>query len=116
MALAAAHAADRQESDPGLSRSWPEVTARHGDKPALISDLETLTYRALAARANRYARWALAQGLRKGEVVCLLMPNRPEYLAIWLGITRAGGAVALLNTNLTGHRSRTASTWSRPST
>src|ERR1051325_9189242 len=79
-----------------------QVAARHGDKAALISDAETLTYRALEARANRYARWALAQGLAKGEVVCLLMANRPEYLAIWLGITRAGGAVALLNTNLTG--------------
>jgi fatty-acyl-CoA synthase len=79
-----------------------ELAARHGDKPALISDAETLTYRGLAERANRYARWALAQGLRKGEVVCLLMPNRPEYLAIWLGITGAGGAVALLNTNLSG--------------
>src|SRR3979411_1055197 len=30
------------------------------------------------------------------------MPNRPEYFAIWLGITGAGGAVALLNTNLSG--------------
>ena len=30
------------------------------------------------------------------------MPNRPEYLAIWLGITQVGGIVALLNTNLTG--------------
>jgi fatty-acyl-CoA synthase len=30
------------------------------------------------------------------------MPNRPEYIAIWLGITGAGGAVALLNTNLSG--------------
>jgi fatty-acyl-CoA synthase len=79
-----------------------ELAARHGDKPALISDAETLTYRALIARANRYARWALAQGLRKGEVVCLMMPNRPEYLATWLGITSAGGAVALLNTNLAG--------------
>jgi len=78
------------------------LAARHGDKPALISDAETLTYRGLAESANRYARWALAQGLRKGEVVCLLMPNRPEYLAIWLGITGAGGAVALLNTNLSG--------------
>src|SRR5262245_42692066 len=79
-----------------------EAAARHGDKPALISDTEILSYRALDARANQYARWTLAQGLAKGEVVCLLMPNRPEYLAIWLGITRAGGAVALLNTNLTG--------------
>ena len=30
------------------------------------------------------------------------MPNRPEYLAIWLGIAQIGGVVALLNTNLTG--------------
>ena len=30
------------------------------------------------------------------------MPNRPEYMAIWLGITQVGGVVALLNTNLTG--------------
>src|SRR5262245_6061158 len=30
------------------------------------------------------------------------MPNRPEYMAIWLGITSVGGVVALLNTNLTG--------------
>jgi fatty-acyl-CoA synthase len=79
-----------------------DAAARYGDKPALISDIETLTYRELDQRANQYARWALAQGLGRGEVVCLLMPNRPEYLAIWLGITRAGGAVALLNTNLTG--------------
>ena len=79
-----------------------ELAARHGDKPALISDRETLTYRALAERSRRYARWALAQGLGKGDVVALLMTNRPEYVAIWLGIIRAGGAVALLNTNLTG--------------
>jgi fatty-acyl-CoA synthase len=29
-----------------------------------------------------------------------MMPNRPEYLAIWLGISRAGCSVALINTNL----------------
>jgi fatty-acyl-CoA synthase len=56
----------------------------------------------LAARANRYARWGLSQGIEKGETVCLLMPNRPNYLAIWLGLTRIGAVVALINTNLTG--------------
>src|ERR1700719_1057535 len=79
-----------------------ELAARYGANPALISDRETLTYRALAERSRRYARWALAQGLGKGDVVALLMANRPEYVAIWLGIIRAGGAVALLNTNLSG--------------
>jgi len=79
-----------------------ELAAELGDKPALLSDDECLTYRALSQRSNQYARWALSQGLGKGDTVCLLMPNRPEYLALWLGITKVGGVVALLNTNLAG--------------
>jgi fatty-acyl-CoA synthase len=79
-----------------------EIAARYPNRQALYSTGESLTYRALVARSRRYSRWALAQGLGKGEVVALLMTNRPEYVAIWLGIIRAGGAVALLNTNLTG--------------
>src|SRR3989442_1566785 len=75
---------------------------RLAEAPALLSEGECLTYRGLAARANRYARWALDRGLVKGNVVGLFMPNRPEYMAIWLGITRIGGVVALLNTNLAG--------------
>src|SRR6184192_1304841 len=79
-----------------------ELAEKFGDTPALVSDRERLTYRDLAERSNRYARWALDHGLGKGDAVCLLMPNRPEYMAIWLGITRIGGVVALLNTNLSG--------------
>ena len=75
---------------------------QHGDRVALTGEGETLTFRELAVRANRYARWAIAQGLRDGDVVCLLMPNRPEYVAIWLGLTRARCVAALLNTNLVG--------------
>src|SRR5262245_34228300 len=79
-----------------------ELAEKFGDAPALLSDRERFTYRELAERSNRYARWALAQGIDKGDTVCLLMPNRPEFLALWLGINRVGGVVALLNTNLTG--------------
>ncbi len=79
-----------------------ELAERYGDAPALISDRETLSYRGLAERANRYARWARGEGLAKGETVCLLMPNRPEYMAAWIGITSAGGVAALINTNLIG--------------
>jgi fatty-acyl-CoA synthase len=79
-----------------------------GDAPALLSADERLSYRVLAARANRYTRLALAQGISKGDAVCLLMSNRPEYMAIWLGIIRAGGVVALLNTQLTGSSLRHA--------
>lgn len=79
-----------------------DLARRYGDRPALLSDRETLTYAEYDGRGNRYARWAMAHGVGKGDTVCLLMPNRPEYAAIWLGVARAGGATALLNTNLVG--------------
>ena len=79
-----------------------ELADKYGDAPALLSLHESLTYAGLAARANRYARWASAQGIRKGETVCLLMSGRPEFLAAWIGVTRIGGVVALLNTHLKG--------------
>jgi len=91
-----------QRPDRILPTVIEEIAARCGDSPALLSDRECFTYRALAERSAKYSRWAIARGIDKGEVVCLLMPNRPEYMAIWLGITRVGGIVALLNTNLTG--------------
>jgi len=83
-----------------LSDVVAEVAQAHGEAIALVSARESLTFAALCARANRYARWALAQKIGKGEVVGLLMPNRPEYLAVWLGLTSVGVVVALLNTQL----------------
>src|SRR5262245_22298336 len=79
-----------------------DLATSHPDAPALLSDHECLTYRDLAERSNQYARWAIEQGIAGGDVVCLLMPNRPEYVAIWLGLSRVGVVVALLNTNLAG--------------
>jgi fatty-acyl-CoA synthase len=78
------------------------LAQRFDSAPALESRGSTLTYRTLAESVARYARWGLSQGLSPGDSVCLLMPNCPEYLAIWLGLTRIGVTVALLNTNLTG--------------
>ena len=72
------------------------------DRPALSSERESFTYRELDARAHLYARWAQSRGLAKGDVVALMMLNRPEYLAIWFGLARVGVATALINTNLSG--------------
>lgn len=79
-----------------------QIASRFGDKVALFSDKESLTFRQFNERANQYARWAKSIGINKGDAVALLMHNRPEFVACWLGIIRSGGVVALLNTNLTG--------------
>jgi len=70
--------------------------------PALVSNEASLSFRELANRCNQYARFAIGQGLVAGDTVSLLMPNCAEYMAIWLGLTRIGVVVALINTNLAG--------------
>ncbi|MBD3668863.1 MAG: AMP-binding protein, partial [Kangiella sp.] len=65
-------------------------------------DTGNMTYAELNAAANRYACWAREQGVTPDTSIALLMENRPEYIVAWLGIIKAGGAAALINTNLTG--------------
>jgi fatty-acyl-CoA synthase len=77
-----------------------ELGDTHGDAPALLSDTEQFSFEQLAARSRMYTRWAVSIGLSKGDGVALLMPNRPEYFAIWVGISRMGAVVSLINTNL----------------
>ncbi len=84
---------------PVLVEEW---AARSEHALALASPGVVLSYRALAARSHQYARWGLAQGLKSGDVVSLCMANCPEYVAIWLGLTRLGVTVALANTHLVG--------------
>ncbi len=102
--LKAIELTSRIEADP--RRLFADVVedfaARQGDRPALVSDLESLNYRALSERINRYARWAIVAGIKPGDAVCLIMPTRPDYVAAWLGISRVGGVVALINTKLVG--------------
>ncbi|HEY1632600.1 MAG TPA: long-chain-acyl-CoA synthetase [Rhizomicrobium sp.] len=70
--------------------------------PAILFEERTLSYAQLVQDANRYAHWAHAQGIGRGETVALLMENRPEYIAAWLGLLKAGAVAALINTNLRG--------------
>src|SRR4051794_24782271 len=79
-------AAIRQHRSRILSTVVDEMAEKYTNRPAVIADDGILTYGALADRAHRYARWAVDHGVGRGAAVGLLMPNRPEYLAIWLGI------------------------------
>jgi fatty-acyl-CoA synthase len=91
---------------PGAPRLICDIVAAHAKNtpaaPAILCGDEAWTYAQLDARANAYAHWAIAQGIARGQSVALLMENRPDFIAAWLGMFKAGAAVALINTNLTG--------------
>jgi fatty-acyl-CoA synthase len=84
----------------------PELIARlsleFDAAPALASTEASMTYRQLGIRCNQYSRWGVSKGLKSGDVVSLLMANCAEYLPIWLGLTRIGVVVALVNSQLAG--------------
>src|SRR5262245_22579322 len=80
--------------------TWLERHAsRQPGAPAVFHHDRVVSYRELDEGANRYARWASAIGLKKGEVCALLMENCPEFLMAWLGLAKNGIATALINTN-----------------
>ncbi len=91
---------------PGSGRTVPdafeEVVEANPDHPALVMDDRTFTYGEVDGEANRVARWAQAQGIGQGDVVALLMENRPEFVIQWMGLAKIGAVTALINTNLTG--------------
>jgi fatty-acyl-CoA synthase len=60
------------------------------------------TYAEFNAAANRMADWARREGLVRGDVVVLLMENRPEYLQVWSGLAKIGVTTALINNQLEG--------------
>lgn len=72
------------------------------DVPFILFEEQRITFAEANRRANRIANAALAQGLQRGDVVALLMHNRPEYVLTWLGLSKAGIVTALLNTSATG--------------
>ena len=81
---------------------FEEKAAAHPDRPFLFFEDRRLSYGQLNAEANRVAHAAMQAGLVTGNVVALMMENRPEFIMSWAGLAKLGVTVALLNTNVRG--------------
>lgn len=75
---------------------------RLADNSAMVFEGRELTWGEFNRLANRYAHALRRQGVKKGRVVSVMMENRPEFLALIVGLNKLGAVAALLNTNLTG--------------
>jgi 2-aminobenzoate-CoA ligase len=66
------------------------IAEGHGDRPAIIADAGTITYRELLARANRIANVLSGAGVVPGNRVLLRGYNGWELYAAWLAVMKAG--------------------------
>lgn len=76
--------------------------AKFPDKTAIVSETQSWTFRQLNEHSNRIANVFHSHGYKKGDVVALLLENRPEFVATWLGLSKIGVITPLINTNLRG--------------
>lgn len=76
--------------------------ARTPDAEAIRFEGRIITWAEYDRAGNRYANWARELGIGSGDVVALLMENRPEFLFCWLGLAKLGAIGALINSNLSG--------------
>ncbi|MGM8871740.1 AMP-binding protein [Psychrobacter sp. 2Y5] len=66
----------------------------------------THTYDDIDKTSLAIAAWLQAQGLPKGSIVALMMPNVPQYLPTMIGILRAGYICTPINPLYTGRELR----------
>ena len=73
------------------------------DRPAVVffKAGETLTRRDLHRRSARLAHGLRAAGVRPGDAVAVMLPNRAEYPVTWLALVRLGAAMVPLNPRYT---------------
>lgn len=90
------------DSDILLCDDFEEAVDKFADNVAVEDERRSLTYRELDNMANRFGHWAKSRGLRRSDTIALMMTNRVEYLAAWIGFSKVGISTALINTNLTG--------------
>ncbi|MHA1884311.1 MAG: long-chain-acyl-CoA synthetase [Promethearchaeota archaeon] len=78
-----------------------EISAeKYAENIAIKFEDITLTYKEFNEWVNRYAHLFISLGLKKGDVVELVMANRPEYLIIVTAIGKIGAITSLINTDL----------------
>ena len=67
------------------------------DRPYVITDAQSWTYRQLADWSRQLATGLIATGVKPGDHVALLMANYPEFVALKYAIARVGAVAVPLN-------------------
>ncbi|KAF4517131.1 hypothetical protein B566_EDAN008890 [Ephemera danica] len=81
-------------------RAFTENAKKHPAKAAFYFEDQTWSYKKIDDLSGRVASAFHQLGYKRGDVVALVCHNRPEYVAIWMGLSRIGVIAALVNSNL----------------
>lgn len=91
---------------PTLAAAWAQRIAASGPRPALLergaAGWQARTWEQIAADVARLARLIEVEGIRAGERVATLSPNRYEWLLVDLATLAVGGVHVPIHASLAG--------------
>ena len=73
---------------------FEDSVKRNGDKTAIVADMgnRTVTYAELDLLSSKIARALVEKGVKREDIIPVLLPRSIEYIAAEIGIIKAGGA------------------------
>ncbi|XP_028039800.1 long-chain fatty acid transport protein 4-like [Bombyx mandarina] len=80
-----------------------ENVKRHPNKACFLYENESWSFKQVEEFSLRVTALLKNHGVKRGDVVGVMMNNCPELPATWLGVARMGGVSPLINTNQTGN-------------
>ena len=69
---------------------FEDAVRNRANDVAIWSRQGEYTWRDLSLRANQYATFFLALGVRPGDLVAFYLQNSPEFFCAWLGLWAIG--------------------------
>jgi long-chain acyl-CoA synthetase len=74
-----------------------EAAQTFADRPAIVTPTQTTSYAELNAQSDAIASGLIAKGVQPGDHIGLYGINSAEFVAIYLGIQKAGATVVPIN-------------------
>ncbi|CAG9825429.1 unnamed protein product [Phaedon cochleariae] len=89
-----------QSKDLTLADVFLENVKKHPQKPCILYEDQQWTFAQVEEYSNKVANVFKSHGYKKGDVVALFLENKPEFVCMWLGLSKLGVITSLINTNL----------------
>ena len=89
----------RPGSKTSIGTVFQDRAAKHGNRTFLRFDDQQISYRHANETANRYAAVLAERGVRRGDVVGIMLRNSPDAVLTMLAAVKCGAVAGMLNYN-----------------
>lgn len=87
----------KRTDDYSVADVFVDTVSKYGGETFTIFEHRRMTYGDMELFSTQLAHWLLKHGIQAGDVLALVMENKPEFIGWWLAMTKIAAQVALVN-------------------